>query len=140
MKEKEHIRELLEDVLPLVDFDSDFLFSELDSLGVTTILMVLSDAYGIRLEATDATPRNLKSLDSLEALVELSNQAVLRNSYIFQNNVASWVTYDTHLFLRSTQRYSRKMHVHNEHGDSPGSFCAQICLCEKDAPVCHRSP
>ena len=63
MKEKEHIRELLEDVLPLVDFDSDFLFSELDSLGVTTILMVLSDAYGIRLEATDATPRNLKSLD-----------------------------------------------------------------------------
>ena len=32
--------------------------------------MVLSDAYGIRLEATDATPRNLKSLDSLEALVE----------------------------------------------------------------------
>ena len=62
MTEKEHIRELLEDVLPLVDFDSDFLFSELDSLGVT--------AYGIRLEATDATPRNLKSLDSLEALVE----------------------------------------------------------------------
>ena len=69
MTEKEHIRELLEDVLPLVDFDSDFLFSELDSLGVTTILMVLSDAYGIRLEATDATPRNMKSLDSLEALV-----------------------------------------------------------------------
>ena len=33
MTEKEHIRELLEDVLPLVDFDSDFLFSELDSLG-----------------------------------------------------------------------------------------------------------
>ena len=47
MKEKEHIKELLEDALPLVDFDSDFLFSELDSLGVTTILMVLSDAYGI---------------------------------------------------------------------------------------------
>ena len=44
MKEKEHIKELLEDALPLVDFDSDFLFSELDSLGVTTILMVLSDA------------------------------------------------------------------------------------------------
>lgn len=46
----------MEDALPLVDFDSDFLFSELDSLGVTTILMILSDAYGIRLEATDATP------------------------------------------------------------------------------------
>ena len=67
---KEKIRTMLEDALPLVDFDSDFLFSELDSLGVTTILMALSDEYGIRLEATDATPRNLKSLDSLVALVE----------------------------------------------------------------------
>ena len=67
---KDHIRTLLEDLLPLVDFDSDFLFSELDSLGVTTILMALSDEYGIRLETTDATPRNLKSLDSLVALVE----------------------------------------------------------------------
>ena len=33
---KEKIRTMLEDALPLVDFDSDFLFSELDSLGVTT--------------------------------------------------------------------------------------------------------
>ena len=67
---KEKIRLMLEEVLPLVDFDSDFLFSELDSLGVTTILMTLSDAYGITLDATDATPRNLRSLDSLVALVE----------------------------------------------------------------------
>ena len=67
---KEDIRKMLEDVLPLVDFDSDFLFSELDSLGVTTILMTLSDAYGITLDATDATPRNLRSLDSLVSLVQ----------------------------------------------------------------------
>jgi acyl carrier protein len=32
--------------------------------------MTLSDAYGITLDATDATPRNLRSLDSLVALVE----------------------------------------------------------------------
>jgi acyl carrier protein len=32
--------------------------------------MAPSDEYGIRLETTDATPRNLKSLDSLVALVE----------------------------------------------------------------------
>ena len=38
---KEKIREMLEDALPLVDFDSDFLFRELDSLGVTTVLMML---------------------------------------------------------------------------------------------------
>lgn len=66
---KEHIRALLEDLLPLVDLDSDFLFAELDSLGVTTILMVLSQEYGIELVAKDATPKNLKSLDSLVAMV-----------------------------------------------------------------------
>ena len=57
---KKKIRELLENVLPLVDFDSEFLFSELDSLGVTTI----------KLEAQDATPKNLKTLDSIVAMVE----------------------------------------------------------------------
>ena len=67
---KEKIRELLEDRLPLVDFDSEFLFSELDSLGVTTILMTLADEFSIRLEASDATPKNLKTLDSIVALVE----------------------------------------------------------------------
>ena len=61
---------MLEDALPLVDFDSDFLFSELDSLGVTTILMMLADEFGIRLEATDATPKNLKTLDSIVAMVQ----------------------------------------------------------------------
>ena len=61
---------MLEDALPLVDFDSDFLFSELDSLVVTTILMMLSDEFHIKLEATDATPKNLKTLDSIVALVE----------------------------------------------------------------------
>ena len=69
-KMKKKIRTLLEDSLPLVDFDSDFLLAELDSLGVATILMALSDEFGIRLEATDATPRNFKTLDSLVALVE----------------------------------------------------------------------
>lgn len=67
---KEKIRQMLEDALPLVDFDSDFLFTELDSLGVTTILMMLSDEFGIKLESTDATPKNLKTLDSIVALVE----------------------------------------------------------------------
>lgn len=67
---KEKIKQLLEDALPLVDMNSDFLFAELDSLGVTTILMLLSAEYGITLEATDATPRNLKNLDSIVAMVE----------------------------------------------------------------------
>ena len=67
---KEKIRKMLEEALPLVDFDSEFLFSELDSLGVTTILMMLSDEFGVKLESTDATPKNLKSFDSIVALVE----------------------------------------------------------------------
>ena len=67
---KEKIRQLLEDALPLVDFDSDFLLGELDSLGVTTIFMLLSDKYGIKLETSDITPRNLKNLDSLVKLIE----------------------------------------------------------------------
>ena len=67
---KERIRILLEDQLPLVDLDSETLYQELDSLGVITILMTLSDEYGIQLDSRDATPKNLRSLDSLVALVE----------------------------------------------------------------------
>ena len=67
---KEEIRAILEDLLPLVNFDSDFLFAELNSLDVTTILMTLADKYSIKLEATDATPRNLKTLASIVAMVE----------------------------------------------------------------------
>jgi acyl carrier protein len=67
---KEHIIELLSNALPMVDLESDFLFSELDSLGVTTILMMLSDTYDIRLDTTDATPKNLRTLDSIVAMVE----------------------------------------------------------------------
>ncbi len=61
---------MLEEALPLVNLDSEYLFSELDSLGVTTILMLLSDKYDIKLDSSDVTPKNLKSLESLAALVE----------------------------------------------------------------------
>ncbi len=67
---KERIRQLLEDALPLVDIDSQFLFTELDSLGITTILMTLSSEYGIELESSDATPKNLRNLDTIVAMVE----------------------------------------------------------------------
>ena len=67
---KEQIRSILEDALPLVDFDSNFLLGELDSLGVTTILMLHSEKYDIQLESSDVTPKNLKNLDSIVALVQ----------------------------------------------------------------------
>ena len=61
-------------ILPLVDLDADFLFAELDSLGVTAILMTLSTKYGIELEAADATPKNLRNLDSIVDLVKRKQQ------------------------------------------------------------------
>ncbi len=67
---KEKIRNILEEALPLVDLDSDFLFNELDSLGITTILMLLSDEFKVSLESSDVTPKNFRSLDSIVALVE----------------------------------------------------------------------
>ena len=68
---KERIYSLLSDALPAVDFQSDFLFSELDSLSVTTILFLLSAEYDIPLNAQDVTPKNFMSLDSLVRMVEL---------------------------------------------------------------------
>lgn len=67
---KERIIELLSAALPTVDLESDFLFSELDSLGVTTILMLLSEEYGIELEAKDATPKNLQGIDAIVRMVQ----------------------------------------------------------------------
>ncbi len=79
---RERIKQLLETELPLVDLESEFLFSELDSLGVTTILMILSAEYDIELEASDATPKNLKSLDSLVNLVNSKLQEKSSNETI----------------------------------------------------------
>lgn len=67
---KKHIIELLSAALPMVDLETDFLYSELDSLGVTTILMLLSEEYGIALDAKDATPKNLKNIDAIVRMVE----------------------------------------------------------------------
>ncbi len=67
---KEKIRKILEEALPLVDLDSDFLFNELDSLGITTILMLLSDEFKVSLESSDVTPKNFRTLNSIVALVE----------------------------------------------------------------------
>lgn len=67
---KEEIRRIIEEMVPLADPDSDFLFAELDSLGVTAILMSLASKYNIELEAVDATPKNFRNLDSLVEMVK----------------------------------------------------------------------
>ena len=72
---KEKIRKILEEALPLVDLDSDFLFNGLDSLGITTILMLLSDEFKVSLESSDVTPKNFRTLDSIVALVQSKTQS-----------------------------------------------------------------
>ena len=67
---KNRIIELLSEALPAVDFESEFLFSELDSLGIATILLLLSNEYHIRLNASDVTPKNFMTIDSVVAMVE----------------------------------------------------------------------
>lgn len=67
---KQHILELLSDAIPLVDFNSDFLFTQLDSLSVINILMLLEHEYQVPFNATDASPKNLKSIDSIVSMVE----------------------------------------------------------------------
>lgn len=67
---RQTIYTLLSEALPAVDLESDFLFSELDSLGIVTILVILSREYNISLDATDVTPRNFKTLDTIVSMVE----------------------------------------------------------------------
>ena len=67
---KQHIYKLLSDALPTVDFDRYFLFGELDSLGIATIMMLLERDFKIRLKVEDATPRNLRNIDSIVKMVE----------------------------------------------------------------------
>ena len=67
---KEKILSLLENELPTVDFSSQFLFSEMDSLAVTTVLAILSDEFKIKLDSEDATPKNFMSIDTIVNLVE----------------------------------------------------------------------
>jgi acyl carrier protein len=66
---REEVIGLLEELLPLVNLESEFLFSELSSLDITTIMLVLSEHYKVELSHEDVTPRNFKNIDSIVALV-----------------------------------------------------------------------
>lgn len=66
---EEEIKAMIEERLPLVDADSEFLFGELDSLGIAEIMMMLGERYGVELDYSDVTPKNFKSAASLAAMV-----------------------------------------------------------------------
>ena len=67
---KQRIRQIMEENLPLVDVDADFLFAELSSLDITSIMMLLSEEYHVTLDSSDVTPRNFRSLDSIVNMVK----------------------------------------------------------------------
>lgn len=67
---EEEIKAMIEEALPLVDANSEFLFGELDSLGIAEIMMMLGDKYGVKLDYSDVTPKNFKSVASLAAMVQ----------------------------------------------------------------------
>lgn len=67
---RERIFEILSESLPAVDFEANFLFGELDSMGIVTIFVVLAKEYNISFDAMDATPKNFKSIDSIVKMVE----------------------------------------------------------------------
>lgn len=63
------IKHFLQDLLPAVNFESDFLFTELDSLGIATILYALSEKYKVHFDIEDVTPRNIKSVEAITKMV-----------------------------------------------------------------------
>jgi len=67
---KAEILNLLEESLPLVDFNTDFLFSEVDSLTIVHIITLLSDRYNIKLTVKDVTPKNFRNIDSIVNMVQ----------------------------------------------------------------------
>lgn len=60
----------MEENLPLVDVDADFLFAELSSLDITSLMMLLSEEYHVTLDSSDVIPRNFRSLDSIVNMVK----------------------------------------------------------------------
>lgn len=67
---REEIKEMLETELPLIDFNSDHLYQQLDSLSTTYIIQLLTDKYGVRIELPQISPRTFSSVDSITELVE----------------------------------------------------------------------
>ena len=69
----ERLLEVLKNTLPTIEFgDGNNLISGgiIDSLGVISIVMALSDEYGITLDPDDISVENFNSVESIRKLVE----------------------------------------------------------------------
>ena len=70
---REEIKKCLQDVCPLVDFETAIPLVDggiLDSLTIIQIITVLMDTFGIEIDADDIVAENFNSLSSLCEMVE----------------------------------------------------------------------
>ena len=70
---KQEVLNLLQEVLPEIDFTSSVKLVDdgiLDSLSIVTIVSELSMEYDIDIPYEDIAPENFNSVDSIAALVE----------------------------------------------------------------------
>ena len=70
---KNTIKEVLENIRPVVDFaDSDNFLEDglLDSFDLITLVSSLDQTFGISIEGTEMTPENFQNIDTIEKLVQ----------------------------------------------------------------------
>lgn len=70
---RQEILELLEEILPEIDFESSCALVDekvLSSMSVMTIVAELCAEYGIEIDYRDITAKNFNSVDAIAALVE----------------------------------------------------------------------
>ena len=67
---KEEVIELIKQIQPMANVESESLFNEIDSLDIANVLAALSDKYSVDLNYKDVSPENFKSVDSLVTLVK----------------------------------------------------------------------
>ena len=70
---KEELLEILEDLHPDIDFESeDSLIDDklLDSFDVVTLVTELDSAFDVEIPAADMVPENFNSLDAMVEMIE----------------------------------------------------------------------
>lgn len=70
---KKEILEILEDILPAIDFEASNTMIDdkiLDSVAIMNIVSELAVEYDVEFSFEDLTPENFNSIDAIVALVE----------------------------------------------------------------------